>query len=227
MQLAEMLRSAGQVLQGTSMETRPPFRPDVYASAPPVDRRFWPMYSPHHLGITLFRGWKSIIERASDQICDLLNGTDLTFQWISLDEQDGVAHLLYSLTRANRYLVELRPAESHRVVVQIEEDVAFNRLECIESIAWEIERLSSEACIVCGARVIRAQYFGRFLPLCTDHQPEATWDAGEEGLEGVWRLAVEWTELPSGSSATWRSTGDAKYDGTRHARQAPAELSSG
>ncbi len=48
--------------------------------------------------------------------------------------------------------------------------------------------------MVCGAPSKRRNYFGRELPLCDRHHPEFLNRCGEEGLEGLWREAIEWEE---------------------------------
>jgi len=161
--------------------------------------RFPTMFSGDHLGLTLFRGWNPILSAACASIERLLIREPLAFHWVQLHEELGVGYFLYSLGEHCRYAVET-VARSRRVMIVVTQEEARGLARAIDGIVNEAERLSSEACLVCGARTIRRKYFGRELPLCFRHQPELLDLHDEEGLEGVWRHSIEW-EASGGSKS--------------------------
>lgn len=105
-----------------------------------------------------------------------------------------MGRFLYSVGEHCRYAVET-DGHSRRVMILVTQDEAGDLVKAIDEIVNEAERLSSEACLVCGARTTRRTYFGRELPLCSHHQPDLISVRGEEGLQSVWRHAIEWEDL--------------------------------
>lgn len=153
--------------------------------------RFPAMFWGPHLGLTLYRGWNPILAAACGEIEDVLSHSALAFHWVQIEEEAGVARFLYSLGERSRYVVELAH-QSRRAMVHVTHDAADDLAGSIDRIVNEAERLTSESCMVCGARAVRAPYFGRELPLCPLHQPEKLNGQHEEGLEGLWRHSIEW-----------------------------------
>lgn len=153
--------------------------------------RFPIMFSGDHLGLTLFRGWNPILTTACGSIERLLSQQELPFHWVQLQEEQGVGCFLYSLGKHCRYAIQAA-GHSRRVMILTTQEEARDLSKAIDAIVNEAERLSSEACLVCSARTARRKYFGRELPLCLRHSPELLSLPGEEGLEGVWRRAIEW-----------------------------------
>ena len=174
-----------------------------FAWRPTMDRRarylasprasFPEMFGGQHLGMTLYRGWNPILLAACVAVERLLAPRTLPFHWVQLQEDDGIGRFLYSLGEHSQYVVKVED-RSRRVMLLITQDDAGDFAGAIDRIVNEAERLSSEACLVCGACTARRMYFGRNLPLCLRHQPELLNLVGEEGLEGVWRRSVEWDE---------------------------------
>lgn len=165
---------------------------------PPVDPLLWGVFAGPHLALTLFRGWRPIIANASRQVLERLEGSGVTFRWVLLEERDGAAQVLYELEGEQHYCLEARIVGSHRAFATRSLQPAPEIRDFVEGVAWEIERLTMAACIVCGQLGQREVHFGRLLPLCQVHQPEYVVKDGEEGLEGIWRLAVEWTSVSTG-----------------------------
>lgn len=155
--------------------------------------RFPAMFDGLHLGLTLYRGWNLILLSACASVSRLLVQQPLAFRWVQLQEEDGVGRFLYSLGEHCRYAVEVA-GRSRRVMILVTQDEARELATAIDGIVNEAERLSSEACLICGARTARRLYFGRELPLCLLHQPEVLNAPAEEGLEGVWRHAIDWEQ---------------------------------
>jgi len=151
------------------------------------------MFSGDHLRLTLFRGWNPILLVVCASVERLLVGQPLRFRWVQLQEEEGVGHFLYSLGEYSRYAVEAA-GQSRRAMILVTQEEAGDLARAIDGIVNEAERLSSEACLVCGARTARRKYFGRELPLCLLHQPELLSVRGEEGLESVWRHSIEWED---------------------------------
>lgn len=154
--------------------------------------RFSRMFSGWHLGMTLFRGWDRILATACEEISNIVPG-ELDFHWVQIEEREGMLHLFYSIGEWPQYVVEIAPP-SHRVASVSIYAPARGVVEHIDAIVEEAERLSAEACIVCGLRAARAEYFGRTLPICDLHRPIDLNLAGEEGLSGLWRAAIDWEE---------------------------------
>lgn len=153
--------------------------------------RFPAMFSGSHLGLTLFRGWNPILSAACSSVQRLLIRRPLAFHWVQLQEEQGAGHFLYSLGEHCRY-AGVAAGHSRRVMILVTQEEARDLVGQIDGIVNEAERLSSEACLVCGAHTFRRKYFGRELPLCLHHQPELLDRCGEEGLESVWRHSIEW-----------------------------------
>ena len=154
--------------------------------------RFFRMFSGWHLGLTFYRGWDRILARACEDISGILPG-DLDFHWVQLEERDGMLHLYYTVGERVQHVVEIEPPS--RSVAGISFFVPAGELvQHINATVDEAERLSGEACIVCGSRAERAEYFGRTLPVCGLHRPGDLNRGGEEGLAGLWRTAIDWEE---------------------------------
>lgn len=154
--------------------------------------RFSRMFSGWHLGLTFYRGWDQILAKACEDISRIVPG-DLDFHWVQLEERDGMLHLYYAVGERLQHVVEIEPP-SRRVAAVSFYVPAGGLVQHIDAIVEEAERLSSEACIVCGLRAARAEYFGRTLPVCGLHRPCALNRGGEEGLAGLWRTAIDCEE---------------------------------
>ena len=142
------------------------------ARRPASPRAAFPgMFSGQHLGMTLFRGWNPILMAACGAVERVLARRTLPFHWAQLLEEDGFGRFLYSLGEHSRYVLEVAD-QSRRVMLLTTQDDAGDLVGAIDGIVNEAERLSGEACLVCGARTARRLYFGRKLPLCLRHQPE-------------------------------------------------------
>lgn len=181
------------------------FRREMYVT-PPIEPRLHYMFSAENLGFTIYRGWKAILVRACDEIDSLVTGQDVEFRWIRLEEEDGMGRFLFLLTKGPYFFVDARPGSSRRVTITYGEGAPSKLCAEIDKIVDEIELLTGQACIVCGAMAVRGTYFGQLLPLCSLHQPEFVSEGGEEGLEGIWRMAVVW-ELPPPSCTSDRTLG--------------------
>lgn len=155
--------------------------------------RFPAMFWGRHLGLTLYRGWNPILAAACGEIEHVLSHSALAFHWVQIEEEYGAARFLYSLGERSRYVIELTP-QSRRAMIVVTHEAADGLTKSIDRIVNEAERLTCESCMVCGARTSRGLHFGRELPLCPLHQPEILNRRGEEGLEGLWRHAIEWEE---------------------------------
>ncbi|MEJ8814781.1 hypothetical protein WKW77_27165 [Variovorax ureilyticus] len=164
-------------------------------SARPVSARsrFPAMFSGPHAGITLYRGWNPILAAACREIQQAVEFRGLGFRWVRIEEEDGVAALFYALGERSRFVIDLANS-SRRAVVLNTHARADDLVRYIDCVVLDAERLSAEACMVCGAHSRRRNYFGRDLPLCDRHQPEFLNASDEEGLEGLWREAIEWEE---------------------------------
>jgi hypothetical protein len=151
------------------------------------------MFAQRHLGLTLFRGWTPILGRACEQIDELMADGATSFHWVSIREEEGNAHLIYCLVEQPRYVLDIERDTRRAYVISppCRSDSLAGR---IDAIVKEAERLTSEACLVCGSRTSRSNYFGQLLPLCQNHDPEGLNRSGEEGLAGLWRECVEWEE---------------------------------
>jgi len=155
--------------------------------------RFPAMFSGPHAGFTLYRGWNPILAAACDEIRRAVVRKGLGFRWVRIEEEDGVAALFYALGERSRFVIDL--ANSSRRAVVLNAHVRADELvRYIDCVVLDAERLSAEACMVCGVYSRRRNYFGRDLPLCERHQPELLNASDEEGLEGLWREAIEWEE---------------------------------
>lgn len=185
-------RKGPRMIEAALFAWRPTFeRGTRYLASP---RAAFPgMFGGQHLGMTLYRGWNPILLAACVAVERLLAHRSLPFHWVQLEEEDGIGRFLYSLGEHSQYVVKVEH-RSRRVMLLITQDDAGDFAGAIDGIVNEAERLSCEACLVCGARTARRMYFGRNLPLCLRHQPELLNLASEEGLEGVWRRSVEWNE---------------------------------
>jgi hypothetical protein len=151
------------------------------------------MFDRPHAGITLYRGWNPILVAACATIQRAVVRKALGFRWVQIQEEDGVAALFYALGERTRFVIDLSHL-SRRAVTLNAHVGAEDLVRYIDSIVLEAERLSAEACMVCGTRSVRRNHFGRELPLCDLHQPGFLNADGEEGLEGLWREAIEWEE---------------------------------
>ena len=151
------------------------------------------MFGGQHLGVTFYRGWNPILFAACVAVERVLAHRSLPFRWVQIQEEDGAGRFLYSLGEHSHYVVQVAD-RSRRVMLLIAQDEARDLTGAIDGIVNEAERLSCEACLVCGARTAGRLYFGQKLPLCLRHQPELLNLKGEEGLEGVWRHSVEWEQ---------------------------------
>jgi hypothetical protein len=151
------------------------------------------MFGGPHAGITFYRGWDPILVTGCAGIQRAVVRKGLGFRWVQIQEEDGVAALFYALGERSRFVIDLAHP-TRRAVVLNAHARADDLVRYIDGLVLEMERLSAEACMVCGARSVRRNYFGRELPLCDRHQPEFLNASGEEGLEGMWREAIEWEE---------------------------------
>ena len=148
------------------------------------------MFAGSHVGLVLYRGWQQILRDAFQRIDAILARSNCSFHWVCLDEEEGFARCLYALGEHSRYVVDVANL-SRRATRVVTSDGSKELVPAIDAIILDTERVSGETCIVCGARCgQRTEHFGRVLPLCTQHLPEVVNEAGEEGLEGVWRRAI-------------------------------------
>jgi hypothetical protein len=152
--------------------------------------RFGHMFEGPHAGLLVLRGWISILAGACEEIDHLVAVRRLRFNWVSLQEENGAGRFIYAVNDRAQFVVDLQ-GESRRAFTHVNSEVPIALARHIDAIACEAERLTVEACIVCGDRCTPETYFGHQLPLCKRHRPELVSEATEEGLEGVWRLAVE------------------------------------
>lgn len=158
--------------------------------------RFPYMFLGAHVGLTAFRGWSAIVGRACEEI-DRIIDRKVDFHWVLLQEESGVGRFVYALNDHSQYLVDAE-GRSRRAFIRASYEALAPVEERINPIVWEAERLTAEACLICGARCGRGRYFGRDLPLCSRHQPEVINRFDEEGLEGIWRRSIEWEDAGKG-----------------------------
>lgn len=152
--------------------------------------RYEYMFAGPHAGLLILRGWTAILAHACEEIEHLVAIRKLQFHWVSLQEEDGAGRFIYAVNDRARFQVDLR-GESRRAFTQVSSDVSFALGRRIDAITCEAERLTLEACVVCGVRCSAETYFGHQLPLCQRHKPDLLNEPSEVGLEGVWRCAVE------------------------------------
>lgn len=157
--------------------------------------RFPYMFEGQHAGLTVFRGWSPILALACEKIDRVVLDTRSSFRWVILDEEDGAGRFVYTLGGLPRFFVDVS-GRSRRAVVNTNDEALSHVARRIDALVCEAERLTSEACIVCGLRCERKRYFGHDLPLCNVHRPEHLNESDDDGLEGVWRSSIEW-EAPS------------------------------
>lgn len=152
--------------------------------------RFEYMFGGPHAGLLVLRGWKAILAAACDEIEQLVAVRRLQFHWVSLQEEDGAGRFIYAVNDSARFMVDLH-GKSRRAFTQVSGDLSSVLTRRLDAVACEAERLTLEACVVCGARCVPERYFGHQLPLCQRHKPELLSESTEVGLEGVWRRAVD------------------------------------
>jgi hypothetical protein len=174
---------------GSSTSVR--FMTSSREQSPSIRSRFPYMFEGDHDGLTLFRGWSPILAKACEKIDQIVLESSLAFHWVLLQEENAAGRFMYALGWRPRYFVDLSGC-SRRALVHPNRKALASIARRIDAVVWEAERLTSEACIVCGVRCEHKHYFGRELPLCKAHQPEHLNEFGEEGLQGVWRSSVEW-----------------------------------
>jgi len=201
----QFLRGPSEVAAGAAFLNRPesPWKRsarrrrglfDAEVGGPPrsdVRARFPYMFKGPHATIVLYRGWTPILGRACEHIDRIVAARGLEFHWICLDEEDGVARFIYAMNDRSRYLVDIE-GRSRRALTHVNSEVLTGTTRRVDSIVLNAERMTSEACIVCGLRCHPSRYFGRLLPLCREHRPENINESSDDGLEKVWRLSIEW-----------------------------------
>lgn len=167
-------------------------RSDRPSSFSATRRRLSYMFGGPHLEMTVFRGWAPALARTCESIHELVPNRALYFQWVQIVEEQGAAHLIYFLQGRSHYALEVgRETRCAQVVTSpVAEIQALSRQ--IDPIVVDAERVMSESCLVCGRTTESNLHFGRRLPLCGLHQPQSLNVHGEEGLEGLWRTAIEW-----------------------------------
>ena len=162
---------------------------------PELVKRFPHMFSGEHGGRTLFRGWSPILATACEQIQIALSGTGVDFSWYRLALCDGEPLFLYLLGVRRRFVLDVE-GDSRCVEVQLIPGVERTFCPGLDAIVRESERIASQSCLVCGAPASATRHFGVLLALCERHSPEILNDPYDEGLEGVWREAIEWDDQP-------------------------------
>lgn len=158
-----------------------------------LKERYPYMFEGQHIGLTFYRGWTQILMRACEQIDEFLAGDHLGFRWVKLESDRGAGLFLYVLGESRHFVVDLH-RETRRAMMFAAYDIAGDVTIQVDRIVMEAERVAGTACMVCGGRAVPASHFGTELTLCAAHTPEALNCRGEEGLEGVWREAIEWEE---------------------------------
>ena len=147
------------------------------------------MFAGPHLGLVLYRGWAQILFGAFGEIDRVLAGRTCAFHWVYLEEDGGFARCVYSLGERWRYVIDIQD-RSRRALPLVTSDEPKDLVLRIDGIVFEMERLTGESCIICGAPATRESHFGRLLPLCCRHHPDLVNKREEAGLEGIWREAI-------------------------------------
>lgn len=154
------------------------------------------MFKGQHIGLTFYRGWTPVLVRTCEQIDGILGANRLGFRWVELGSDRGGGLFVYLLGEDRQFVVGLH-GESRRAMMVTTYDVAGDVTTKMDRIVLEAERVAGTACMVCGGRAERALHFGVEVTLCASHSPESLNSQGEEGLEGLWREAIEWEEAAS------------------------------
>lgn len=157
-------------------------------------RRYPYMFSGDHIGRTLFRGWTSVLELVCERIDELLPSSKLEFRWVELGERDGIARFVYTLGERRHFVVDLE-RDSRRAMTVLASEPAREITLQIDEIVQEAEFRTTTLCMVCGRRCKSLHHYGRRLVLCNSHFPDFINEETEEGLEGVWRCAIEWEDV--------------------------------
>lgn len=158
--------------------------------------RFPYMFEGDHAGLTFYRGWTPILGRACEQIDELLPPDKLGFHWVQLRADRGCGLFVYVFAELRTFVADLK-GDTRRAVMFTAYDVATEMTVQVDRVVFEAERMTSTACMVCGRNAEPTCYFGTELTLCNSHEPGALSSKAEEGLEGFWRVAVEWEEVLS------------------------------
>lgn len=167
----------------------------VMRVTPELVKRFPHMFSGEHGGRTLFRGWSPILAMACEEIQLTLEGSGVDFSWFRLALCDGEPLFLYLLGAPRRFVLDVH-GDSRCVEAQLLQGNERTFCPRLDGIVRESERIASQSCIVCGAPAPTTRHFGVRIALCGHHSPEILNSPQDEGLEGVWREAIEWEDLP-------------------------------
>ncbi len=173
---------------------------DAPESADRLRMRYPYMFSGDHIGRTLFRGWTPVLEWVCERIDELLPSSKLEFRWVELGERDGVARFVYLLGERRHYVVDLE-RDSRRAMTVLALEPAREITLQIDEIIQEAELRTSTLCMVCARQCKPSLHYGRPLVLCKSHFPDFINEEVEEGLEGVWRCAIEWEEVRGSPSS--------------------------
>jgi hypothetical protein len=150
------------------------------------------MFNEQHLEITVFSGWALRLTKTCELVHETICDGALHFHWVQICEEEGEARLLYCLQGNSCYVLEAGKETRCVQLVNIRSDDIAAIAKRLDVIVIEAERLLSESCLVCGRRAEGGWHFGRKLPLCGAHHPQSLNERDEVGLEGLWRISVEW-----------------------------------